>query len=171
MYWGEWGLLPLLSVSACDFLLWLSSLSLSLPPFFSPSFKIPLLFLLILTDFPSLFPFPSLFLHPLFMNISLCPRLPCLSLSLSLSFSFTISVSTIVSLSLSPLNSVSVTVFSCPSIFLFLFCSLFYSLPGLWHPLPPPSLTLSANESFKLRVFGLNCWPIVNAKVWSIESK
>lgn len=169
MYWGEWGLLPLLSVSACDFLLWLSSLSLSAPflfPVFQNSSPVSSHFNWLSFTLPISFTLPAPSLYEYF---PLPPSALSVSLSLILIHNFCFYNCFFISLSL--LNSVSVTVFSCPSIFLFLFCSLFYSLPGLWHPLPPPSLTLSANESFKLRVFGLNCWPIVNAKVWSIESK
>lgn len=154
MYWGEWRLLPLFSVSACDFLLWLSSLS----PFFPPSFRSPLLFNWLyftlsfsapVSSLSAYFPLP----HSCSQWLSSSPLYITPSVSVALSFSL--------------YNSESVAVFFLP-----FHPSLSFFFPSiLWHPPPPPSLTLSANESFKPRVFGLNRWPTVNAKVWSIESK
>lgn len=152
---------------------WLSSLTVLFLPFLYLSRFLSCFFSVKPTLFHSFFFFPTLPVSFAAFSFSLlCSSCLFLSCFVFL-FCLYLTPPVFVSFSLSLLNLVSVRVSSwLPSLSLY---SLFYfSLSVLRHPPPPPPpsiLTLSANESFKRRVVGLNSLPLDNAKVWSTESK
>lgn len=141
MYWGEWRLLPLFSVAACDFLLWLSSLSpFSLSRFLSCFFS------LIQTLFHSFLSFSTLYV----ISLSVYFPLPIFAFFPLVSFHIDFSP-LYIWLHQSVFLYLPIWVFSvcycffCTPISLFLFS--FFSLSVLKHSPPPPSLTLLMSHS------------------------
>lgn len=132
--------------------MWLSLLTFSPLPFFPPSFKAPLLLFS---------PYFNCLYFTLAVSITHFLHIFLLSEVCFFLFSFSVFFLSFPSLNIcSSVSFLSLYFFktlTVPYISFFPSFLLFWS--SLFHP--PPSLT---NESFKLWVFRLNCWPTVSAK-------